>query len=59
MIGLYNSTNAAAETYGIPTGTLIAWLDQKGDLPSRHVAAILERTRLPYEELFEHEEERR
>lgn len=59
IIALYNSANAAAEAFGVPYSTLTAWLDDKGDLPSRHAASILERTRLPYEDLFLHVEDKR
>lgn len=56
LVKLYNSPNAACEAWAVPYSTFTAWLDNKGSLPGNLVATLVERTKLPYEALFEHAE---
>jgi hypothetical protein len=55
LVTLAGSVNAAAHEWGIPYTTLKGFVERKGSLPGNMVATVVERTGLPYDELFIHD----
>lgn len=57
LIQAVGSVNGAALMLRVDPMALSRWLKGKGSLSHRNVAQIIAVTRMPYEKLFEHEEE--
>lgn len=55
LITLHGNLHAAIVQWGVPYNTISDWLTGKGQLPGDTVARLVEVTRIPYDELFEHE----
>lgn len=59
LIGIYGSYAAAAKAWGVEYKSLKRFFEDGGGLSGATIAAILERTGLPYERLFAHVDEKR
>lgn len=57
LVGAFPSVNAAARAFGLDNVTLYRFMRGKGGLSSEAAASIMESTKLPYNVLFEHEEQ--